>query len=97
MTEQEFEAQYLMLTCQAMSDAKNNDNFRATIIENIARSLGRTIALMCHGNQKAMSDFLEGAIHYAETEAAGMQQMGQFLGDQRNWLKADGSPWTGAA
>jgi hypothetical protein len=93
MTEKEFETQYLALTCQAMSDAKNNDRFRSAIVETMARSLGRTIALMCHGNQKAMSDFLDGAIHYAENEAAGMQKAGQFLGDPNNWRNADGTPW----
>lgn len=80
MTPEEFENQYNNLIAEAMVKAKHDDQFIATIIETIAGTLGRSIAMLSQGKQDVMSDFLDGAMHYAEEEAARLQKAGQLLG-----------------
>lgn len=83
MTEEEFERQFTKLIVEAMSAARDSDTMRAAIVEIQARSLGRGIALMCEGNAEVMSTFLEGAIHYAETEASGMVKVAKLIAEAK--------------
>lgn len=85
MTPEEFENQYNNIIMEAMMKAKHDDQFMATIIETIAGSLGRSIAILSQGKQEIMSDFLDGALHYAEEEAARLQKAGSFLGEMQNF------------
>ena len=61
---------------------------KAEIIQELACSLGRSVAMLSGGNQELMSVWLEGAVQYAHEEAAGFQRAGRILGALKGFKKS---------
>ncbi len=78
---EDFRDKILMIVVDAMIAAKDNPMAQADVVEALASSLGRSIAMMSRGQQDVMSRLLEGAVHYAHEEAADSQKAGRFLGE----------------
>lgn len=84
---EDFRDKILMTVVDAMYAARDNPMAQADVVEALASSLGRSIAMMSLGQQEIMSRLLEGAVHYAHEEAADFQKAGKFLGDAKNWAQ----------
>jgi len=74
-----FQNEHAKLLFKSTALARDDNNLNGAVVETLASSLGRFIAIMCGGHQEHMSDFLEGAIHYAENEAARTQKVGKLF------------------
>jgi hypothetical protein len=79
MLVEEFRAKYTSLVSAAMASGHHNPEYEGEILEIIARSLGRTIAILGRGNQQGIADLLDGATNYAAEEAARFKQFGEFM------------------
>jgi hypothetical protein len=90
ITEEQLRDEFAELFSRGMLAARRSDKMKAVFVEVMASSLGKGIAIMCEGNSKVMSDFLEGAIHYAEEAAAGTQGIAQAIGAAMKQSRSDG-------
>jgi hypothetical protein len=79
MLAREFEDKFTTLVAAAMASGHNDSEYEGNIIEVLARSLGRTIAILGRGDQKGISDLLDGATNYAAEEAARFKRFGEFM------------------
>lgn len=68
--EEEFLNDFAELMATTIVVAKGDSDAIATVAEALASHLGKFIAFSCKGDAKLTGDFLEGAIHHAETMAA---------------------------
>lgn len=82
-----FELGYAQLIASAIVDAQNDNEFKAAILETIARSLGRSVTFMFEGDAVKISDYLETFVQYAFEEAASVQKAALFISDPANWQK----------
>jgi hypothetical protein len=65
-----------------MTAAKTTED-RSQVYELLAGCIGCAIAMMGEGNPKVINAMLEGAFHYAETEAARLAGLGRILAEAK--------------
>jgi hypothetical protein len=80
---EEFEDKFTTLVAMAMADAYGDADFGGAMIAVMARSLGRTIAILGRGDQVGTGELLDGAMHYAEVEAANFLPFGKAVAKSR--------------
>ena len=65
---------------KAMSEAKNDPDAMAEIMEILLTSLSMAISIQARGNTELMGELLEGSSAYLFSRAGDFQKMGEFIG-----------------